>query len=125
MGAASRIEASLYAQTLRQRTANGDLADIAPCATDSRILCLESLDDETSPLVGLTGAILPVQAGVEDYGVFNRSRTTSDGGGLVLQFVTQAELFQIGHALTLGVSHDRANSRVSAKTVMRLRHGER
>ena len=116
VGAASRIEASLYAQTLRQRTANGDLADIAPCATDSRILCLESLDDETSPLVGLTGAILPVQAGVEDYGVFNRSRTSSDGGGLVLQFVTQAELFQIGHALTLGVSHDRASSRFSAET---------
>ncbi|MGI4877015.1 MAG: TonB-dependent receptor [Janthinobacterium lividum] len=46
----TRIEASLYYQTLRQRTQNGDTADIAVCPDAPGALCL---DDD--PLIGSDG----------------------------------------------------------------------
>lgn len=111
----SRVEASLYVQSLRQRTKNGDLAEIAPCVDMPGLLCL----GETAPqarLRDLSGMVLPVRAGIDDYAVFNRTRTRSTSGGAVIQYVRQAELLGMPHKLTLGLTHDRAKSRFGAQT---------
>ena len=113
---ASRLEASLYVQSLRQRTENGDLADIEPCPEALGVLCLESDDDRFAPLRDRSGAALAVRANIDAYAVFNRTRTNSTSGGFVLHYLREAELAGMAHKLTLGLTHDRAKSRFGAET---------
>ena len=110
----SRLEASLYVQNWRQRTANGDLADIAPCAADADILCLESAGGVAAPLYDTHGQILAADPKVDRYGVFNRTRTRSNGGGLFVQYVRTMQGLGVAQDIVLGVSHDRASSRFGA-----------
>lgn len=115
LGSNDRIEASLYAQNFRQKTRNGDLADIAPCSVDPSLLCLESNDDEAS-LLDQLGQEIPPFADVDDYGVFNRTATRSTAAGVVLHYVRSGDIMGQAHELTLGLSHDRTSSRFAAET---------
>lgn len=112
----SRLEASLYVQTWRQRTANGDLADIAPCDEDPQRLCLDRAGGQSAPLFTVQGQSVPNDPAVDRYGVFNRTRTRSDGGGLVLQYVRRQNWLGVAHDLAFGINHDQAMTRFGASS---------
>ncbi len=116
IGPDDRLEASLYAQSFRQRTRNGDLADIAPCEDAQDLLCLESAGADDAPLIDVAGLPIAAQPIHLVYGVFNRTATRSRGGGLVGQYVRGAPLFGHANRLTLGLSHDRASSQFAAES---------
>lgn len=112
----SRLEASLYIQSLRQLTENGDVADIEPCASNGGLLCLGHDAGRFAFLQDRTGAIIPSRLGIEDYAVVNRTRTRSTSGGMVLHYVRQEEIFGQSHKVILGLTHDRAQTRFGAET---------
>lgn len=111
-----RIEASIYAQTLRQRTLNGDAADVAACSEDAAILCLTSADDSEAPLLDRAGRPIADTLGGEGYGVLNRSTTRSNAGGVLVQLVDRRKLLAGENELILGFSHDRARTSFASST---------
>ena len=115
LGNDDRLEASLYLQSFRQRTRNGDLADIEPCGDAPDILCLDGVAD-AKPLVDVTGVVLRTDAEVTDYGVFNRTATQSRSSGLLAHYVRRAPLFGLSNQMTLGLSHDRSTSEFGTET---------
>lgn len=109
----TRVQASLYAQRLTQRTLNGDAADVEECDDDDfeGLLCLESADgDEENPLVDHGGQTVRDQLGGEGYGVLNRSRTRTTAGGGLLQIVDKRALGAGDNELVVGISHDRSTT---------------
>ena len=122
IGDTSRIEASLYLQRLRQRTLNGDAADVEACEDDDNagLLCLESAtgdddDDAVETLLrGNDGNAIANTLGGEGYGALNRSRTRSNAAGMLVQFVDKRPLGRGENELTLGFSHDRSRTRFAA-----------
>lgn len=116
LGDDSRIEASLYGQTFRQRTLNGDLADLELCDQPLGALCLEGADDADLPLRDTNGAMILAPVGVDAFGVLNRSQTRTRSAGLLTQYVRTAPLFGRDNNLTFGISHDRSLTRFAAAT---------
>lgn len=119
LGAATRVEASLYAQHLRQRTLNGDAADIEGCEDDSGLLCLETVggdDDDAAVLTDATGATIADVLGGEGYGVLNRSRTRTRSHGVLAQLVDKRPLNGGENHLVIGLSMDRARTRFDTAT---------
>lgn len=103
----TRIEASLYLQRLRQKTVNGDNADVDACDEDETMLCLENAEDEQNPLIDATGAQVPALLDDDDpYGVLNRSTTRSTAGGALVQLVDKRPLLGGTNRLAVGASHD-------------------
>jgi iron complex outermembrane recepter protein len=106
-----RVEASLYAQTLHQKTLNGDTADVTACADDSSYLCLGTAAGDTeTPLVDQFGTGIADSLGGEGYGLLNRSQTRSTASGLLVQFVDHRGILGGENELILGVSHDRSTT---------------
>ncbi|MBU3077359.1 TonB-dependent receptor [Sphingomonas quercus] len=125
----TRIEASAYLQQLRQRTANGDNADIEACDDDDAagLLCLESADDDDdSMLRDRSGAPIVDLLGDDGaYGVFNRSRTRTTAGGALVQLVDRRPLLGGDNLLRLGVSHDRSRTHFRSETELGVLTEER
>lgn len=119
LGDHTRIEASLYVQHLRQRTLNGDAADIEACDDDDEagLLCLESAgEEEEAVLIGAGGDALSDVLGGEGYGVLNRSATRTRAGGILAQLVDRRSLAGGENMLVLGFSHDRSRTGFDSAT---------
>ena len=125
----TRLEASLYAQDFRQRTLNGDAADIEECEDDpdlEELLCLETADEEEStPLVDTNGDTVADTLGGEGYGVLNRGRTRSRAWGALVQLVDRRPLFGGDNLLVLGASYDRSRTRFDSSTELGALNDER
>lgn len=115
LGDHSRLEASLYWQQFRQRTLNGDAADIEPCDDEPEVLCLEAGDDAIE-LTDTAGDEIPALPAPFGYGLVNRSRTATDGGGALVQLVDTRPLLGGDNRLTLGFSYDGARTRFRASS---------
>lgn len=109
----SHIEASFYAQHLRQRTINGDAADIEACEDplNASMLCLESqIDgDPEEPLFDGAGAPI-TDTGDELYGVLNRGTARTRSAGMLVQLIDERTLLGGDNHLALGLSHDRGRT---------------
>ncbi|KMS60466.1 TonB-denpendent receptor [Sphingobium baderi LL03] len=124
LSGATRLEASLYLQHLRQRTVNGDAADIESCemAGNEGLLCLESAggddDDDAAEAQVLDRAGQPLAdtLGGEGYGVLNRSLTRSTAGGALVQLVDRRTFNGGENVAILGVSHDRSRTGFQSST---------
>ena len=101
---------------MKQRTVNGDAADIEACDDDDGALCLETADDKAEPLLDSNGNGVPDTLGGEGYGVLNRSRTNTRAGGALVQLVDKRALFGGENQLTLGASYDRSHTRFDSST---------
>jgi outer membrane receptor protein involved in Fe transport len=113
----TRIEGSLYLQRLRQRTSNGDAADVETCEDLPEFLCLESNDDGDDPLIDTSGDLVPDLLGEEGaYGVFNRTRTRTTGGGALAQLVDRRSVPGGENLLRIGASYDGSRTRFQAET---------
>jgi outer membrane receptor protein involved in Fe transport len=116
LGEHSRLEASLGFQALRQKTVNGDLADIEGCENDPSLLCLTSGEDEQSLLRGTNGALVPAVLAGGDYGVLNRSRTRSDMLSALVQLTDDRRILGRRNKLAAGFSFDRGRTRFASST---------
>ncbi len=116
IGEAGRIEATLYAQTFRQRTLNGDAADIGSCGVNLALLCVSDASGNEDVLRDAVGAAVADTLGGEGYGVLNRSRAKSRSAGLLAQYVTQRDLAGVRHKIAVGISHDRSTTRFDASS---------
>lgn len=117
LGTATRLEATLYVQDFRQRTLNGDAADIEPCDDDEQFLCLESSDEEESaPLTSIDGGMIDNVLAGDDYGVLNRSRTRTAAGGVLVQIVDTRPIGAGENRLIIGFSQDRSRTRFESST---------
>jgi outer membrane receptor protein involved in Fe transport len=118
----TRVEGSLYFQHLTQRTTNGDAADIAPCDDDAGVLCLEADDGSQNPLLGRGGAQIAnilntdLDAQYSPYGVLNRTSTSTNAGGGLVQLVDRRPLLGGTNLLRVGASYDASRSAFSAAT---------
>lgn len=103
----TRIEASLYAAHLRQRTVNGDNADVDHCDEDAGLLCLEDDDGEQSRLLDTAGTQIPALLDDDDpYGVLNRSETRTTSAGGLVQVTDSRALLGGVNKLAIGASYD-------------------
>lgn len=119
LGQHTRLEATLYLQRLRQRTLNGDAADIEACddEDDAGLLCLETADgEEEAVLVDDGGEQVSDVLGGGGYGVLNRSRTRTSAGGILAQLVDRRPLADSENVLVIGFSHDRSRTRFESAT---------
>lgn len=113
----ARIEATLYVQRLRQRTLNGDAADIEACENEAGLLCLETADgEEEALLLDANGEPIADLLDGEGYGVLNRSGTRSTAGGILAQLSDRRPLWGGTNQLVLGFSHDRSGTRFDSET---------
>lgn len=116
LGANSRLEASLYVQSFRQRTLNGDAADIGGCSFDTAILCLSDASDNETALRDAAGSVVADTLGEEGYGALNRSDTRSRSAGILAQYVVDHEIGGAANHLTIGFSHDRSTTRFASSS---------
>ena len=113
-GLHTRIEASLYAERLRQGTINGDNSDVEPCNTG--LLCLESDTGSDTPLLDTSGRQIADTLHGAPYGVLNRTHSRTTAGGVLMQLVDTRKLDAGENRLTLGFSQDRSRTAFSATT---------
>ncbi len=116
LGQGSRLEATLYGLSYRQRTLNGDAADIEECEVAPGLLCLEAGEDEEVELRDSAGRPIADTLGGEGYGLINRSRTRSRAVGALVQFVASPELAGRRADLVAGLSIDRSRTRFGASS---------
>jgi len=120
VNAALSLQGNAYADHLRQRTANGDVSDLAPCDDGSGFLCL---DDDVA--TDVNGNPIPDFLNGGTYAQLNRTSTSSTGFGAALQAIHHAPLFGHDNQLLAGVSYDggrtdfSASSEVGAMTITR------
>lgn len=114
IGDHTRLEASLYWQQFRQRTFNGDAAEIEEC-DDEPVLCLEAGDEEIE-LTDTDGDEIDAAPVAFGYGFVNRSRTRTDGGGALVQLADARPLLGGDNRLTLGFSYDAARTRFASSS---------
>lgn len=110
IGDSSRLEGTIYHQQLRQRTLNGDAADIQPCDQIPGLLCLETGDEE-APLRDQSGEQVPDLIGRNPYGVLNRSQTRTRASGILAQLVDRRPFAGGENVFIIGMSHDRSRTR--------------
>ena len=131
------LQGNIYYGQLRQRTMNGDAAEVEACEDDDALLCGEDGGPLTTPGGGfipnfLTTSVfsgLPQFAGRFDeggpYAALNRSSTNSENYGGTLQGTYKSDLVGMPNRLVLGASFDggvtdfRASSEVGALTLDR------
>jgi outer membrane receptor protein involved in Fe transport len=109
----SHIEASLYAQHLRQRTVNGDAADIEACEDplNAGMLCLESqIDGDPEELLFDSSGTPVADTGDDLYGVLNRGTARTRSAGILVQLIDERPLFGGENHLAIGFSHDRSRT---------------
>ena len=112
------VQASAYLGHLRQRTRNGDAADVEPCEDDDDLLCLEDGD----LLTGLDGA--PIENFVTDspyaeipdfagrfeeggpYAQLNRTATDTDAFGASAQLTWKASFGSVTNQFVAGAAYD-------------------
>lgn len=115
----TRLEASLYLQHLRQRTLNGDVADIEACDDEEKVglLCLETADEgEEAVTLDISGEVVADTLGGEGYGVLNRSRTRTRASGHLVQLIDRRPFSAGENVLVLGLSYDRSRTRFGSST---------
>jgi iron complex outermembrane receptor protein len=118
LGEAWSLQASAYAGHLRQRTRNGDAADVEPCEDDGALLCLENGE----VLTGTDG--VPIANFVTDspyrsipafadryrdggpYAQLNRTATDTDAFGVSVQATWQRDLGGMTNQLVVGAGYD-------------------
>jgi iron complex outermembrane receptor protein len=113
LGGATRLEATLYSQTFRQWTLNGDAADIEACDSDAEagLLCLESADEQDAAVLrDRNEAAIADALGGEGYGVLNRSQTRTTAAGALVQLVDRRPVGPGENELALGFSYDRSRT---------------
>lgn len=109
----SHIEASAYMQHLRQRSVNGDVADVEACEdpANAGVLCLMSRDagGQEEPLVDDNGLSI-ADTGDDLYGVLNRGQARSVSGGVLVQLIDKRHVLAGENHLAIGFSHDRSRT---------------
>lgn len=111
LGERTRLTATAYAQHLRQRTINGDMADVEPCSLSPALLCLED-----QPLTDEHGIAIAARADAARYGVLNRSLTHTTSAGALVQVNDRRHLLAGENELIAGFSYDRSHTRFDATT---------
>jgi iron complex outermembrane receptor protein len=109
------LEATAYVREFRQRTTNGDLADVEGCEDDENagLLCL----DDGPPVRGPGGGTLPsALLGGAPPGAVNRARTNSTGAGGTAQAVYTAPVFGMPLRAVVGASYDHGNTQFSGSS---------
>ena len=109
-------EATVYHQQLRQRTLNGDAADIEVCEEDAGLLCLETGEEEDSVLRDRAGNVVADRLSGGAYGVLNRSRTRSTSSGILVQLVGRDRLLGRPSTLVFGFSYDLGRTRFDSSS---------
>ncbi|CAO4143259.1 TonB-dependent receptor:IMP dehydrogenase/GMP reductase [Methylorubrum thiocyanatum] len=126
------VQGNAYYGLFRQRTANGDAADVENCEADERFVCSEGADDNQFFLRDRTGnpvaanrlrtfdfgGINPVFADRFDeggpYAFLNQTRTDTDNFGATVQTVIREPLFGLPNRFVLGGSYDGGRTRFTA-----------
>lgn len=106
----TRIEATLYAQDLKLKTVNGDIADIEPCDDDEALLCLEAGDDEAF-LTDAGGQAIATPAGDGAFGVLNRGEAQTRAMGVLVQIADRRPFGEGENHLIVGASFDTSRTR--------------
>jgi iron complex outermembrane receptor protein len=128
----TRIEGTLYAQTLTLRNVNGDAADIEGCEDEDEagLLCLETVGDdegeeEQAVLTDANGDPIVDVLGGDGYGVLNRGRTATRAMGALVQLIDQRPLGAGDNHLALGFSYDSSRTRFDTSTQLGAMTDER
>ncbi|MBD0270787.1 MAG: TonB-dependent receptor [Acetobacteraceae bacterium] len=104
------LETTAYIREFRQRTLNGDLAEVEECedAALAGQLCLDGADESLTAPDGtpLPAALLRGRQA----GAVNRTRTNSTGAGVTTQAVSTAPLFGLPLRAVVGASYDRGDT---------------
>jgi iron complex outermembrane recepter protein len=104
------LETTAYIREFRQRTTNGDLAEVEACedAALAGQLCLEDADEA---LTAPDGTPLPAALlGGRQAGAVNRTRTNSTGAGVTTQAVSTAPVLGLPLRAVIGASYDRGDT---------------
>lgn len=126
------VQGNAYYGVFRQRTANGDAADVENCEADERFLCSEGADDEQFFLRDRSGsqilasrirtfdfgAVNPIFADRFDeggpYAFLNQTRTDTDNFGATIQTTVRESLFGLPNRFVVGGSYDGGRTRFTA-----------
>ncbi|WP_082552580.1 TonB-dependent receptor [Methylobacterium sp. Leaf456] len=126
------VQGNAYYGVFKQRTANGDAADVENCEADERFLCAEGADDEQFFLRDRTGArvranrvrtanfgaVNPIFADRFDeggpYAFLNQTRTDTDNFGATIQTTVRETLFGLPNRFVIGGSYDGGRTRFNA-----------
>ncbi|MEZ0253134.1 MAG: TonB-dependent receptor [Methylobacteriaceae bacterium] len=126
------VQGNAYYGLFRQRTANGDAADVENCEVDERFVCSEGADDNQFFLRDRTGSpvrtdrlrtfnfggINPTFADRFDeggpYAFLNQTRTSTDNFGATVQTVIRETLFGLPNRFVLGGQYDGGRTRFGA-----------
>jgi len=108
VGETGRIELTADLQVLSRRSANGDLADFAPCDATPQVLCLGA-----QPLLS-QGAPVASDPSVDQYAVFNRGAEKTRGGSAMLQWRDERETEKGTRRLALGMAWEWARTHFTA-----------
>ncbi len=126
------VQGNAYYGLFKQRTANGDAADVENCEADERFLCSEGADDEQFFLRDRTGnrvlassirtfnfgSVNPAFADRFDeggpYAFLNQTRTDTDNFGATIQTTVRETLFGLPNRFVLGGSYDGGRTRFNA-----------
>ena len=113
---------------LRQRTANGDAAEVEPCDANRALICPA---DEDTPLTDGAGAAIPNFVSNSayaaafpryrrggPYALLNRTSTRTTSYGVAAQLNGTAPLFGRGNRFAAGVSFEGARTRFGAGTAI-------
>jgi iron complex outermembrane receptor protein len=119
------LESTAYIREFRQRTTNGDLADVEECE-DPALAGQLCLDDADEALTGPDGA--PLSAGLlggRPPGAVNRTRTNSTGAGVATQAVSSAPVFGLPLRAVVGASYDHGNTQFEGSSELGAITGDR
>ncbi len=120
------LQGNLFAQQLRQRTVNGDAAEIGPCVARPAMLCPEDSDIALTDTSGRTignfvrsgpyAAAFPVYRNGGPYALLNQTRTRTSGLGGGFQLTGLGAMGGRPNRLELGAGLDGAKSKFAAGT---------
>lgn len=110
------FQGDAYVQRLRQRTLNGDAAEIEECDDEDfeDFVCTEEEDDE--PLVNAAGDPIPDFLDGGTYGFLNQGATISRAAGASLQATHVGELSGRPNRFLAGLAYDSGRSDFGAFT---------
>ena len=113
----THLEATLYVQQLKQRTLNGDAADVQECDGTKGVLCLQTaVGGVETPLIGNDGGAIADTLDGGSYGLLNRSRTRSRAAGALVQLVERRDFGAGENKLILGFSRDASRTRFASSS---------
>ena len=109
------LEATAYVREFRQRTTNGDLADVEGCedGDTAGLLCF----DDGPPVLGPGGVPLSAASlGGAPPGAVNRTGTNSTSAGGTVQAVHNAPVLGMPLRAVVGASYDHGNTQFSGSS---------